>query len=182
MAIESRVAGDRPPALQVRPETAQDFEAIRRVHRLAFGEHSQEGDLVDALRAGQAHEPSLCMVALDGDDVIGHIAFSRARLDSGVPVLALGPMGVVPAAQRRGAGLALMRESLRRAGETDYPLVVVVGHPEYYPRFGFERGDAHDIRTSYEVPPEAWMVLRLPAYRSGLTGLVAYPSEFDLVS
>ena len=108
------------------------------------------------------------MVALDGDDVIGHIAFSRARLDSGVPVLALGPMGVVPAAQRRGVGSALMRESLRRAAETDYPLVVVVGHPEYYPRFGFERGDAHDIRTSYEVPPEAWMVLRLPAYRSGL--------------
>ena len=123
------------------------------------------------------------MVALDGDDVIGHIAFSRARLDSGVPVLALGPMARrCPRPSARGVGSALMRESLRRAAETDYPLVVVVGHPEYYPRFGFERGDAHDIRTSYEVPPEAWMVLRLPAYRPGLTGLVAYPSEFDLVS
>jgi putative acetyltransferase len=182
MAIESRVAGDRLPALQVRPETPQDFAAIRRVHRLAFGEHSPEADLVDALRAAEALEPDLCMVALDGEDVIGHIAFSRARLDSGAPVLALGPMGVVPAAQRRGAGSALMRKSLHRAAETDYPLVVVVGHPEYYPRFGFERGDAHDIRTSYEVPPEAWMVLRLPAYRSGITGLVIYPDEFGLVS
>jgi putative acetyltransferase len=182
MAIESRVAGDRLPALQVRPETPQDLAAIRRVHRLAFGEHSQEADLVDALRAGAAHEPDLCVVAVDGEDVIGHIAYSRARLDSGAPVLALGPMGVVPAAQRRGAGSALMRESLRRAAETGYPLVVVVGHPEYYPRFGFERGDDHDIHTSYEVPPEAWMVLRLPAYRSGITGLVIYPDEFGLVS
>jgi putative acetyltransferase len=182
MAIESRVAGDRLPALQVRPETPQDFAAIRRVHRLAFGEHSQEADLVEALRAAEVHEPGLCMVALDDEDVIGHIAFSRARLDSGAPVLALGPMGVVPAAQRRGAGSALMRESLRRAGETDYPLVVVVGHPEYYPRFGFERAGAHGIRTSYEVPPEAWMVLRLPAYRSGISGLVVYPDEFGLVS
>jgi putative acetyltransferase len=182
MAIESRVAGDRLPALQVRPETPEDFAAIRRIHRLAFGEHSQEADLVDALRAGEAHEPDLCMVALVGEDVIGHIAFSRARLDSGAAVLALGPMAVLPAAQRGGAGSALVGESLRRATQTDYPLVVVVGHPEYYPRFGFERADAHDIRTSYEVPPEAWMVHRLPAYHSGISGLVIYPDEFGLVS
>jgi putative acetyltransferase len=170
------------PALQVRPETQQDFAAIRRVHRLAFGEHSEEADLVDALRAAEAHVPDLCLVALDDTEVIGHIAFSRARLDSGAPVLALAPMAVLPAAQRLGVGSALVRESLRRAAETDYPLVVVLGHPEYYPRFGFERGDAHDIRTSYEVPPEAWMVHRLPAYRSGITGLVIYSDAFGLVS
>ena len=63
-----------------------------------------------------------------------------------------------------------MRESLDRAAETDYPFVVVLGHPEYYPRFGFEPGDDHGIRSPYEVPPEAWMVHLLPAYRRRRAG------------
>ena len=182
MAIESRVAGDGLPALQLRPANPHDNSAIRRVHQLAFGADSPEADLVEALRADGAVVPELCLVATDRDDVIGHVAYSNARLDSAEPVLALGPMAVLPEVQRRGAGSALVRESLRRAAGMDYPLVVVVGHPEYYPRFGFERGDAHGIRTTYEVPPETWMVHRLPSYRPEISGVIVYPDAFSRVA
>jgi predicted N-acetyltransferase YhbS len=90
-------------------------------------------------------------------------------------------MGVLPERQQRGIGSALVREALRLACGTSYPLVVVLGHPGFYPRFGFERGDEHGVECPYEVPPEAWMVLRLPAYRPDARGRVSYPAPFDAV-
>ena len=107
------------------------------------------------------------------DDVTGHIFFSKATLESGHAVLALAPMAVLPELQRAGVGSALIRAALRRAAETSYPLVVVLGHAEYYPRFGFEPGHMRGIRSPYEVPPEAWMVHLLPAYGPQVSGLVA---------
>jgi putative acetyltransferase len=134
---------------------------------------------VDALRAAGDHVPELCLVAVDGDaSVIGHIFFSEARLDSDIAVLALAPMGVLPSRQRQGVGSALVREGLRRAAETDYPLVAVLGHPGYYPRFGFEPAAAHGVECPYDVPPEAWMIHRLPAYGPEARGLVTYPEPF----
>jgi putative acetyltransferase len=114
--------------------------------------------------------------------VIGHIFFSEATLESGDAVLALAPMAVLPELQRTGIGSALVRESLRVAAGTDFPLVVVLGHPEYYPRFGFERGHTHGIRSPYEVSPEVWMVRLLPAYRPQARGLVRYAEPFDSVT
>jgi putative acetyltransferase len=162
---------------QVRSETPEDFGAVRDVHECAF-EGRAEADLVDALRSDHVHVPDLCLVALHRGSVVGHVAFSRARLDSGHPVLALAPMGVVPAYQRRGAGSALVSEALRRAAETDYPLVVVVGHPAYYPRFGFEPAAPLGIHAPFEVPAAAWMVHRLRAYRRDVRGTVVYPDAF----
>src|SRR5688500_19241208 len=85
--------------------------------------------------------------------LVGHIAFSRARLAFGPQVLALAPMAVLPEHQRQGAGSALISDALRRAAETHFPLVVVVGHAEYYPRFGFEPAGALGITAPFEVPP-----------------------------
>jgi putative acetyltransferase len=147
----------------------------------AFGQ-PDEAELIDALRAAGDHVPELCLVAISGDgDLLGHIFFSEARLDAGPAVLALAPMAVLPDRQGQGVGSALVRESLRRAAETDYPLVVVLGHPEYYPRFGFEPGAEHGVRCPYDAPPEAWMVKRLPAYRPEARGLVIYPAPFGAV-
>jgi putative acetyltransferase len=162
---------------EVRAETPDDFAAIRDVHERAFGGR-EEGQLVDALRASGAHVPDLCLVALHGGSVVGHVAFSRARLGSGHPVLALAPMGVVPGHQGRGAGSALVAEALRRAAATDYPLVVVVGHAAYYPRFGFEPAAPLGVEAPFDVPAEAWMAHRLPAYTRDVRGTVDYPDAF----
>jgi putative acetyltransferase len=165
----------------IRPELPEDHDAVRRVNELAFG-GPDEANLVEALRESDAHLPELCLVALGpGGGVVGHIAFSQARLDSGVPVLALAPMAVHPDWQRRGAGAALVGEALRRAAETESELVVVVGHPTYYPRFGFEPGDGYGIVSPFEVSRDAWMVLPLPAHRPETRGRVVYPDAFDTV-
>ena len=167
--------------LRIRAERPEDHEAVNRLNAAAFGRPA-EADLVDALRAAGDHVPELCLVAVDGGgELAGHVFFSEARLGSDTAVLALAPMAVLPERQQRGVGSALVREALRLARGTDYPLVVVLGHPEFYPRFGFERGDEHGVECPYEVPPEAWMVLRLPAYRPDARGPVSYPAPFDAV-
>ena len=141
-----------------------------------------EAQLVEALRDDDAHVPELCLVAIHEGSVVGHIAFSRARLAFGPQVLALAPMAVLPEHQRHGAGSALVSDGLRRAAETHFPLVVVVGHADYYPRFGFESADALDIKAPFEVPTEAWMAYRLPAYTPEARGTVVYPEAFASVT
>ena len=162
----------------VRAERPEDFGAVREVHELAFAPGREEADLVEALRSSGVHVPELCLVALQGGSVVGHIAFSRAQLDSGHPVLALAPVGVVPAHQRRGAGSALISEALRRAAETDFRLVAVVGHAGYYPRFGFEPAAGLGVTAPFDVEAAAWMAYRLPAYRREARGTVVYPDAF----
>ena len=166
----------------VRSERPEDFEAIREVHERAFDPSPVEAQLVEALRESQAYVPELCLVAIHDGSVVGHIAFSRARLESGRDVLALAPMAVLPEYQRQGAGSALISEALGRAAETRFALIVVVGHADYYPRFGFEPADALGIQAPFEVPPEAWMALRLPAYTPEARGTVVYPSAFESVT
>ena len=166
----------------VRVERPEDAEAVRAVHERAFAPSPVEADLVDALRAAGDLVPALCLVALDDEAVVGHVAFSRAALDSGHEVLALAPMGVAPEQQGRGAGSALVGEALRLAAGTAFPLVVVLGHPAYYPRFGFEPGDALGVHAPFPVPPEAWMVHRLPADRPDARGTVAYAEAFASVT
>ena len=118
---------------------------------------------MEALRAERAHVPELCLVAVEDDEVIGHVFYSRARLESGHDVLALAPMAVLPEHQRSGVGRALVEASLERAMRTHYPLVVVVGHPSTT-----RASDSSRRRPRrglpLEVPPEAWMVLPLPAH------------------
>jgi putative acetyltransferase len=161
--------------LAVRPERPEHYPAVRRVLQQAFGVDSSEADLVDALRASGTHVPELCLVAVDDERIVGHLCFSRARLESGDDVLALAPMAVVPERQREGIGCRLLEDGLRRATETAFPLIIVVGHATYYPRFGFVEADPYDLRTRWDLPAEAWMVLRLPAYRP--TALT-YPEAF----
>jgi putative acetyltransferase len=165
--------------LEIRPEESDDYAAVRRVLERAFGSGSGEAELVEALRAADAHLPELCLVALDEGRVVGHLFFSQARLETGDDVLALAPMAVLPERQREGIGSRLLEDGLRRARQSAFPLVVVVGHPEYYPRFGFEPAGAYGVRAPWNLPAEAWMALRLPAYRPEARGLVSYPRPFD---
>ena len=164
--------------MEVRSERDGDHDAIRRVNELAF-EQPAEADLVDALRSSDAWLPELSLVAEEDGDLVGHALFTVAQLDTGPELLSLAPMAVLPGRQRSGVGAAMVREGLERARATDYPLVAVLGHAEYYPRFGFEAARAYGITTPHDVPDEVWMVLPLPAYDPSIRGEIVYPPAFD---
>jgi putative acetyltransferase len=168
----------------IHPEADGDQAVIREVNRRAFAQED-EARLVDRLRAGGYVRLSL-VAALDGQ-IVGHILFSELPIicDSGatVPSLALAPMGVLPEFQRRGIGAGLVREGLERCAAAGHGSVVVLGHPEYYPRFGFSAALAAPLRPPFDVPPEAWMALELtPGALNGVRGRVVYPPPFGEVT
>lgn len=169
--------------LVTRPERPGDEAPIRAVLEAAF-DTSAEADLVEALRTGGDLVLELCLVAERGGKIAGYIGFSRARLDDGGPeLLALAPMAVRPDAQNAGIGSELVSQALQRAERTAYPLVVVLGHADYYPRFGFDPASAYGIACPYpDVPPEAWMAYALPAYEPGSAGTVRYAAPFTMAA
>lgn len=159
--------------MRVRQEQAEDVGAVHALNRAAFG-GDVEARLVDALRDSDAFVPELSIVAELGGAVVGHLLLTRAAVvsdSSRTPALALAPMCVAPERQRRGIGAMLVREGLRRAEGLGHAVVVVVGHPAYYPRFGFERASDYGVRVAFEAPDEAVMLRRLggaPAPRGGV--------------
>lgn len=120
----------------IRPESPADVDTIDAVVEAAFGRRD-EADLVRALRADSSWRADLSLVAVEGDRIIGHIAFTQATVD-GSPVLALAPLAVAPDHQRHGIGSTLVREALRRVSAGPTATVVVLGDPAYYGRFGFQ--------------------------------------------
>jgi putative hydrolase of the HAD superfamily len=163
--------------VETRPERPGDEAAIARVHAEAFPPGDPAIGLADELRADGDLVPELSFVALRDGEVVGHVALSRATLD-GAGVLALGPIGVLPAHQRSGVGSALMRAALDAASATDWPLIALLGHADYYPRFGFEPAGALGIDPPFEVEPQYWMAYRLPAYQPELRGTFRFAEAF----
>ncbi len=165
--------------MEIRSEEKADHADIRRVNEAAFG-RPDEADLVDRLRARAKFYISL--VAVDGSDTVGHIAFSEVTLDPPQPscfALGLAPMAVLPARQRSGVGSALVHEGLEVCKSAGADLVFVLGHPDYYPRFGFESAAARQIDNEYGAPPEAFMVLELTPHALGnVKGMAQYDRAF----
>jgi putative acetyltransferase len=165
--------------LGIRWEQPGDMPAIREVHELAFG-RSAEADLVDVLRAnGKA---VLSLVAVEDDRLVGHILFSPVTIDAGdraFPAVGLAPMAVLPEWQRRGIGSQLVEAGLLECRNAGYECVVVLGHPTYYPRFGFVPASRYGLKSEYEVPDEAFMVL---GWHGGVLrdegGVVRYQPKF----
>ncbi|HWM90745.1 MAG TPA: N-acetyltransferase [Thermoanaerobaculia bacterium] len=166
----------------LRPEASGDGAAIRRVNELAFGRHG-EADLVDALR-GEAR-PFVSLVAVQDGQVVGHICFSPVTIESedGSSIaMGLAPMAVLPGLQRGGIGSALVREGLEECRRMGQDVVVVLGHPEYYPRFGFVPASRKGLRSEYDVPDEVFLVAELrPGALAGRQGLVRYHPAFAKV-
>ncbi|MEV7611787.1 bifunctional class I SAM-dependent methyltransferase/N-acetyltransferase [Streptomyces sp. NPDC089799] len=162
-----------------RPETPADTGAVRAVNLAAFGS-PLEADLVDALRADPSWLPGLSFVA-EGPDgtVAAHALLTRCTVD-GVPALALAPVAADPAVQRSGAGSSVVRALLEAARERGEGLVLVLGHPEYYPRFGFVPASRYGIRAPFEVPDEALMALVLDGSAAVPAGTIAYPAPFGV--
>lgn len=165
------------PLIEIRDEQPGDIDTVRQVNLDAFGQ-DLEGRIVDALRANGAARLSL--VALDAGAVVGHIVFSPLLVGS-VAGLGLGPMAVAPRHQRRGIGSHLVKAGIERVRAAGCPFVVVIGHPTFYPRFGFQPAAQFGLMSEWEVPPDAFMVNILnPAVSGRLRGLAQYRREFSL--
>jgi predicted N-acetyltransferase YhbS len=158
-----------------RCETSADVPAIREVNLLAFGK-TYEPDLVEAVRRDPAAWlADLSLVAVDGEGrVVGHILFSRVHIDS-VPVLSLGPLAVLPDYQNQGVGGALIGAGLATARAAGEHLVILLGHADYYPRFGFLPASAFDIHVSFLEDGPNLMVLPLDDTPVP-TGTIEYPA------
>jgi putative acetyltransferase len=172
------------PELQVRCETPADHDAIREVNRQAFG-RPNEARLVDAIRQTAAFIHDLSLVAVRDGRVVGHALFSRVTVEGeGQPaeLLALAPVAVLPECQRRGVGRQLIGVGLACAAMLGHAAVVVVGHPAYYPRFGFTSARAFGLEAPFPVADEAFLALPLrPGALDGVRGLVIYPAAFNEV-
>jgi putative acetyltransferase len=162
----------------VRAETPEDIVAVRQVNEAAFG-RVEEAALVDALRAAAC--PHISLVAESGGQVVGHIFFSPVTLETeegAHALLGLAPMSVLPAHQNQGIGSRLVREGLSECRRAGCGAVVVLGHPEYYPRFGFVPASRKGLSCEYPVPDEAFMVAELTPGGLSAQGLVRYRPEF----
>jgi putative acetyltransferase len=165
----------------IRDEAAGDAPAVRAVHEEAF-ESPVEARIVDALRASCPERLSL--VAERDGAVVGHILYTPVEIDADGGVLrgyGLAPVAVRSAWQRQGIGAALIHAGTARLRGAGVPYVIVLGHPEYYPRFGFEPASRYGVRCQWPgVPDDAFMLLVLdPTVVPRLGGLARYRPEFD---
>ena len=164
----------------IRKEQSADITRIREINIQAF-DQSEEADLVDRLR--ERCKDILELVAVCDNEVIGHILFSPATIEyqgRTIAGAALGLMAVMPRYQRRGIGTKLVKDGVLRLQEKSCPFLVVIGHPEYYPRFGFRPASQYGIQSDWDVPDEAFMMIVLADEEmQGVKGTVKYRPEFS---
>lgn len=173
--------------LTIRPETPADIPAIYAIHKAAFRGRDAEPRLVDALRASERFIPELSLVAEEdtgggGVTLVGHILFSRIAIAAPggeMPALALAPLAVLPSRQGRGVGSALARRGLADAARLGHAVVIVLGHPNFYTRFGFSPALARALECPFGECGDAWMAAELvPGALDGARGSVIYPAAF----
>jgi len=167
--------------IEIREEEQKDYDSVRIVNDLAFGQ-SEEGRIVDKLR--KACQETISLVSVSGEKIIGHIFFSPVEIihsDAHIIGMGLAPMAVLPEFQKQGIGSLLVKEGLRRIKETDCPFIIVLGHEHYYPRFGFERASIHGLKAQWDgVPDEAFLVIILnKSVMADVSGIATYRHEFD---
>ena len=165
--------------IDIRKEEPQDRDAVYRLNLAAF-DNGPEATVVDKLRI--SCEDYLAFVAVADDTVVGHILFTPAMVEGcTVAGMGLAPMAVLPSHQREGIGSQLVRHGLEHLRESACPFVIVLGHPEYYPRFGFELASKYQLFSQWEgVPDEAFMVVVFDgAVLPKAGGKARYRGEFD---
>lgn len=165
--------------VSIREENYADIVAVTRVNEQAFG-RPQEARLVAALRVGG--KVALSLVAVVDGVVVGHALFCPVTIVgecAGQTAVALGPIAVEPAWQKQGVGAKLIHVGMARCREQGFGIMIVLGHPEYYPRFGFVPASRFNLRSEYKVRDEVFMAQPLqPGALAHCSGLVVYPPEF----
>lgn len=168
--------------ISIHRERPEDYEKITSVNNSAFG-RPNEGRLVAALRKTDDFDPSLSLVAELEGSIAGHILFYPIKIKSGnsfYKSAALAPMSVQPELQRKGIGSLLVEEGIRRLKKLGYKSVVVLGHADYYPKFGFKPASLWKIKPPFDAPDNAFMALELEeGGLIGVKGVVEYPVEFS---
>lgn len=165
----------------IRPEKPEDYQRIFEINKKAF-KGEVEARLVGKLRNTGGFVPGLSLVAVKDGNVVGHILFSIIRIKTdteNIPVLSLAPMAVLPEYQKQGIGSLLVREGLKKCKELGHKVIILVGHHDFYPRFGFSRAGQRGLKLPFDVPDEAFMMYEIvPQALKGITGTVVYPPEF----
>ena len=167
--------------MQIRHERNADRPQVRQVNEAAFGA-AAEATLVDLLRAEAA--PCISLVADDEGTIVGHIMFSPVALstDPHLRMMGLAPMAVLPERQRQGIGTALIGQGLAACASLGAGAVVVLGHPGYYPRFGFVPASRFHLACEYDVADDVFMAVELtPGFLSGRAGMIRYHAVFSRV-
>ena len=170
-------------SLSIRQELRSDYEQIDALLGSAF-QGKQEVVLVNQIRESQDYIPGLSFVAVDNNAIVGHLLFSKIQLtfDSGeaCQILSLAPLSVLPQHQKQGVGSALVLHGLNEVRKSAYPLIVVVGHPQYYLKFDFVLAKPFGLRLKYEVPDNAFFVMEIEkGFLHQRSGLVEFPEYFD---
>jgi putative acetyltransferase len=169
-----------PHQLEIREERLDDIAAVRDVNRRAFGQEL-EGKIFDALRSNRA--ALLSLVATLNGQVVGHIMYSPITVGDDAKGAAVGPMAVLPEFQRQGIGSKLIETGNRKLKDADCPFIIVLGHADYYPRFGFEPASERGIKCEWDVPNDAFMLLILDETKmEGVSGVAKYRPEFSTLS
>jgi len=166
----------------VRPEGPGEAPLVRAINDAAFG-GPLEGGIVDGIRGTDRWIDGGSLVAVDDRGVlVGHLLASEGDLVSAAGparrIWMVGPVAVVPDRQRQGIGGALLRAAIALAAERDQPVLCLLGHAAYYPRFGFEPARGIGIEPPRPWPDANWLALRLPAWDPSIRGLASYPPAF----
>jgi len=170
----------------IRQEIANDFESVFKLVEEAFktlqiSDHTEQF-LVDRLRKSEAFIPELSLVAVDGEKVVGYILLTKVNIcnnDKKFEALTLAPVAVLPAYQNLGIGGKLIKQVHAAALKLGFGAVILVGHPDYYPRFGYKKASDFGIRQPFDAPDECCMAIELyEGSLSGITGIVEYSKAF----
>lgn len=165
----------------IRAETVDDYAKIREINNRAFNQDT-EGELIENLRKKKEYIAELSLVAEYKNQLIGHILFFPLSIigkNKRFPTLALAPMSVLPEFQNKGIGGKLIKEGLKVAEQLGFTSVIVLGHPEYYPKFGFEKASTWNIKPPFDAPDDAFMAIELVENALiDASGMLEYPQEY----
>jgi putative acetyltransferase len=167
----------------IRTETIHDYDEVFKLNYLAFGNRDDESKLVERIRSSEQFIPELSIVAEINDEIAGHILLSEAMvrdLENESIVIVLAPIAVKPAFQKQGIGSQLIAEGIRRCKALGYGIILLIGHPSYYPKLGFQPARSYGLELKqFEVSDDVFMVYELEEGKlQEIRGELQYPSAF----
>jgi putative acetyltransferase len=166
--------------MTIRPEQTKDIAAIKKINLAAF-KTEEEAWLVDEIR--KQDQDMISLVAEKNNQIVGHIMFSQGSNKScpDIKIIGLAPMAVLPEHQNKGIGSRLVKAGIQACKEAGYQAIIVLGHPNFYPKFGFIPSINFNLKGEYDVPPEVFMVLEIEKdILSPCSGILEYHPIFKM--
>jgi putative acetyltransferase len=167
----------------IRNETVNDFEEVYKLNYLAFGKRKDESELVERIRKSEEFVPELSIIAEIDNEIVGHLLLSKATVvdyEQIFTVIVLAPIAINPSFQKQGIGSKLIDEGIRRCRVLGFSIILLIGHPSYYPRFGFQPARKYGLELKqFEVPDEVFMVYEVEeGTLQEIKGELKYPKAF----